>query len=165
MTARSASGDISVGEVSGEADLTTASGDVSCGTLNSGGRVKTASGQVAVKSARGYLAVQSASGDLKAGQLDGGCKFHTATGSQTVERLVSGEVTFETVSGDLCLGVARGTAVAVEVNTLSGELSSEIELDGDEFASPDGPGEAGYPLLNLRARSVSGDVRIMRAPR
>lgn len=164
LSARSASGDISAALVAGEADLTTASGDVRLGTLSSGGRVKTASGQVTVGTAHGYLSVQSASGDVSVGELVGGCKFRTATGSHTVDRLVGGEVSFETVSGDLSLGVARGTTVAVEVNTISGDLSSEIELDSSEVVGSDEEGELGSPRLNLRARSVSGDVRIKRAP-
>ena len=63
----------------------------------------------------------------------------------------------------MTIGVARGTAVMVDAESLSGNLSSEIDLCSDEAARPE-PNQEGGRRLDLRAHSVSGDVRIQRAP-
>lgn len=163
LTVRSGSGHVEVGSVSGETKVNTASGDVKCGRLGRSSRVKTASGDVTVEGAAGPLTVQTASGDVTAGELAGDCQFQSASGDQRVERLMAGRARFETVSGDLVVGIARSTAVAVDAETITGDLSSEIELGPD---GPGGlePGPADDRHVEVRARSVSGDVHIVRAP-
>jgi DUF4097 and DUF4098 domain-containing protein YvlB len=68
-----------------------------------------------------------------------------------------GNVAAHSVSGDVTIGVRRGSKVHLDCNTVSGDTSSELELTAD---APDGEG----PLLELRAKTVSGDIRITRAP-
>jgi hypothetical protein len=55
------------------------------------------------------------------------------------------------------IGVRRGSKVFLDCNTLSGDTSSELELTGD---APDGDG----PLVEIKAKTVSGDIQITRAP-
>jgi hypothetical protein len=50
--------------------------------------------------------------------------------------------------------------VAVDASTVSGSVSSEIDLAMEE---PDPTDPEGLPRLELRARTVSGDLRIERA--
>ncbi len=157
-----ASGDVSVETVEGNARIETASGDVHCGTLDGGGIVNTASGDIEVESAAAPLDLRTASGDVRAFDVLAGCQIRSASGDQRVERIVSGRAKLDTVSGDLVIGIARGTAVVVDAQTVTGDLSSEIDLD----AAGDTPG-AGVPdgpTLDLRVRTVSGDVRVERAP-
>ncbi len=136
--------------------------------------------------ARRHLSVRTASGRVSAGELDDGCELHTASGSQHVDRLAGGVAQLDTVSGDLLVAVARGALVDVDVQTTSGTLSSEIELDATEppvteppvteppvtgLESAPGPDCAGGPhwppsatsRIENPARTVSGDVRIQRA--
>jgi DUF4097 and DUF4098 domain-containing protein YvlB len=161
LDARSASGSVTVASVTGQADIATSSGSVHCGTLAGEASVKTASGSVAVQAARRRLTVQTASGDVLAGELGDGCNIQTVSGDQRVERLVAGRARFKTVSGDLTLRVARGSGVGVDAESVSGSLSSEIDLSSHEAAM--GPAEDGSPHVDLRARTVSGNVRIERA--
>jgi Putative adhesin len=162
LNMRSGSGDVTVRSVAGEARVTTASGDVSCGTLGGASHIKTASGDVGVESSHGFLSVQTASGDVNVGQVVSGCELQSASGDQTIERMVTGRARLQTASGDLSVAIARSTLVAVDAETVSGDLYSEIDLDLDEpsGAAP-GPPEQ---RVDLRARTVSGDVRIQRAP-
>jgi len=161
LNVRSQSGDVNVRRVTGEARITTASGDVDCGPFGGASRVKTASGDVSVQKCAGPLTVQTATGDATAGELHDGCQFQSASGDLRVDRLIAGRARLETVSGDLDIGVARSTLVAVDAETVSGDLSSEIELDEDE-PRPSGEGAQGM-RVDLRARTVSGDLRIRRA--
>ena len=162
LDARSASGNVEVKSVTGETKITTASGDVQCGRLEGDTVVKTASGDVAVEASLGHLSVQTASGDVTAGELTGGCRLQTASGDQHVERLVAGRARFDTVTGDLRVAIARSTAVAVDAETVSGDLVSEIELGNDEPAGSEWDG-AGDRRVELWARTVSGDLLIQRA--
>jgi DUF4097 and DUF4098 domain-containing protein YvlB len=160
VKARSASGDVAIGSVSGRADIQTASGDVRCATVEGRGEIKTASGDVQVEAAGGGLIVQTASGDVSTGDLAAGCQVKTASGDLRVGRLSGGRADLETVTGDIDVAVARGALVAVDASTVSGSVSSEIVLAMEE-PDPTDPGE--LPRLGLRARTVSGDLRIERA--
>jgi DUF4097 and DUF4098 domain-containing protein YvlB len=162
LVAQSASGDVMIASVTGGAEVTTASGSVRCGPLGKTVFVKTASGDVDVDSVHDRMTAQTASGDIVVGHLRDGCDLKTVSGDQRVRELVAGKAEFKTVSGDLTISVARGTTVAIDAESLSGSLSSEIDLSPD---GPDGEGrdQHGGPHAELRARTVSGDVRIRRA--
>ena len=56
------------------------------------------------------------------------------------------------------IGVRRGSKVFLDCNTVSGDTSSELEL------TTDAPGGTG-PLVEIRAKTVSGDIGSRRRPR
>jgi DUF4097 and DUF4098 domain-containing protein YvlB len=82
---------------------------------------------------------------------------NTVSGDQRHEAVMQGQVGAHSVSGDIEIGVRRGSKAWLDCNTVSGDTSSELELTGD---APDGDG----PLVEVRAKTVSGDIKIMRAP-
>jgi hypothetical protein len=136
----SASGDIRLRSVEGDLSVSTASGDVRVERIGGQGRIRTASGDVVVSDARGAIEVQSASGD------------------QRVEAVREGRVSLRSASGDLSVGVRQGSALWVDARSMSGDTTSEIDLDADASDVGDAP------LVELRAISMSGDVRVLRAP-
>jgi DUF4097 and DUF4098 domain-containing protein YvlB len=71
--------------------------------------------------------------------------------------VLRGKVAAHSVSGDVTIAVRRGSKVYLDCNTVSGDTSSELELTTD---APAGDG----PLVEIRAKTVSGDIRITRAP-
>jgi DUF4097 and DUF4098 domain-containing protein YvlB len=134
----SASGDVSV-EDTAEVSVRTASGDVELGRVSGSGTVR------------------SASGDVSVSELEGDLRIQTASGDQRVVSAAQGKVTLQAASGDLEIGIRRGSKVWVEASSMSGRTSSELEL-GD--APPDGDG----PLVELEAKTMSGDIEVRRAP-
>src|SRR5256885_1566725 len=66
-------------------------------------------------------------------------------------------VELQSASGDIKVGIRQGSNVWVDARAMSGDLSSELEL-GDDARGDDAP------LVELRATSMSGDVRVARAP-
>ena len=59
----------------------------------------------------------------------------------------------------MTVGVRRGSRLAVDARSLSGDTSSEIDLD--EFEEAGAADDA--PLVELRATAMSGDIHVARA--
>ena len=161
------------------ADVKTASGDVSLGDVLEDTRVKTASGDVHVDRAGGVLSVNSASGDLHVGSVSGPSNIqlvsgdvfirdagdsitsNTISGDQRIDAVDQGRMDLRAVSGDISVGIRRGSRVYVDANTVSGSTVSELDLtDVPTEQVPEGESS----LVELFAKTVSGDVRIERAP-
>ncbi|MGH3003696.1 MAG: DUF4097 family beta strand repeat-containing protein [Gaiellaceae bacterium] len=152
-----ASGDVDVQAVGGGLSVKSASGDVSARSVDGTTSVQTASGDVSIGTARGAITVSTASGDVTVDAADGDVTVNTVSGDQQHGAVLRGSVATHSVSGDLQIGVRRGSKVYLDCNTVSGDTSSELEL------TPDAPGGDG-PLVEIRAKTVSGDIRITRAP-
>ena len=69
------------------------------------------------------------------------------------EPITAGRGEINTVSGDISVAVPAGIGVYLDLSTLSGDARSDLEPAGSD-------GDAG---LSLVCRSVSGDVRVIRA--
>ena len=69
--------------------------------------------------------------------------------------VIAGTTQIDSASGDIWLGVAPGTTAWLEVQSLSGDVTSELQSAGapDEDA----------PTVSIQARTLSGDVAIRRA--
>jgi len=152
-----ASGDVALERIDGGLKVKTASGDVSARTVTGSVSVQTASGDIEVDIAQGPVNMQSASGDVVVGEAYDSLNVNTVSGDQRHEAVMQGQVGAHSVSGDIEIGVRRGSKAWLDCNTVSGDTSSELELTGD---APDGDG----PLVEVRAKTVSGDIKIMRAP-
>jgi Putative adhesin len=151
---RTFSGDIEWESVDGDGSLHSTSGDVRVESVTGGLEVKTVSGDSEIGTVGGDLKVDAVSGDVQVGGVDGSVSSKTVSGDQRLT-VAEGKVALVSVSGDLEARVRSGSRVFVDANAVSGEVSSELELSGTESA---GTG----PLVEIRARSVSGDIRINR---
>ena len=163
----------------GDVDVKTASGDLQLDTTKGATRIKTASGDVHIDEVASSLEVQSVSGDLHAGAVlgdiraqlvsgdvhvrdaGGSVSTNTVSGDQRFEAVRCGRVELKAISGDVMVGVRSGSRVYVDANTMSGATSSEFELS-DSPAPETLTDDA--PLVELFVKTVSGDVRLERAP-
>lgn len=155
VEAKSASADVTVDELEGDLRSESASGDVRAGTVAGAVEISTASGDLDVRHARGPARVRTVSGDVGVGASDATLEVQTVSGDLRAERIAGGPVTVNAVSGDVELAVAPGAAVFLDLRSLSGDMRSDLDPG-------DGPGE-GEQLLEIRGKTVSGDVRIRRA--
>jgi len=134
-----ASGDVEFEDVSGEAGVNAASGDVNLDRV-------------------GTAKVNSASGDVKIDEATEGADVNTASGDVAIGRVVSGDVRLNSASGDIDVGIAKGSRLWVDAQTLSGDTTSELDLEsGSTIETDEGP------LVELKARSMSGDISVKRA--
>lgn len=152
---KTASGDVAL-DVAAQLKVTTASGDVTVGEVAGKGSVKSASGDVAVRLAGGALALNLASGDVVVTEARGPLSVATVSGDQEIESVEAGAIKVQSVSGDVRVGVKPGLKVWIDATSVSGSMTSELAMGGESV----GVGEA---QVELRARTVSGDVRVVPA--
>ena len=156
LNVATASGDVEVDRVSGGVNVKSASSDFSAREVGPVS-LQTASGDVSIDVAHGPVNITSASGDVSVGEAYDSVSVNTVSGDQDHGAVMRGNVAAHSVSGDVSIGVRRGSRVYLDCNTVSGDTSSELELSTDV---PTGDG----PLVEIRAKTVSGDIKITRAP-
>jgi DUF4097 and DUF4098 domain-containing protein YvlB len=150
-----ASGDVQVEQATGEVTVNTASGDISVDRAGGQVRINGASGDVRVGHAGGDVTVHSASGDLDVGHAQGSVKASTASGDISVGTANRGTVHVNSASGDVSVGVPVGTAVWLDLSTVSGSTRSDLAMSD---AAP----ATGTAELTLQIRTLSGDIEVHR---
>jgi DUF4097 and DUF4098 domain-containing protein YvlB len=157
FVARSASGNFTVGAVGGDLKAQTASGDVRCSSVAGRTVFTTVSGDLEVGAAAKAVEVKATSGDVRLGEVAQGARVVNVSGNVRVLVLDEGSLHVRSVSGNVLVGVATGVDLHVDVETVSGEITSDIALGHEP-----GP-QHGDTRVDVRVRSVSGDVAIERA--
>ena len=154
-----ASTDVNVTGRLGDLDMKTTSGDLRVqGEVERNATIKSVSGDARLDRVGGDLKAQAVSGDFEIGWVGGSVETKSVSGDVHVDSLHQGNASFTSVSGDIAIGIAPGTFLDVDANSVSGDLSSEVPL-----GSVPGEGDGDGPTVVLRGRTVSGDVKVFRA--
>jgi DUF4097 and DUF4098 domain-containing protein YvlB len=150
--AHTASADVRcTGELS-SLDVHTASGDVSAERVGGVARTTTASGDVYIGEA-GEVDANSASGDVTIAQVSGPVRVSTASGDVRIDAASGSRTEAKSASGDINVAVTPGIGVYLDLSTLSGTASSELD-PADQTSGAD---------MTLSCRTLSGDVQVTRA--
>ena len=155
---KTASGDVQV-EQAQETRIKSASGDIRLEHVRADLEVNTASGDLHAGIVDGDLHAQLVSGDLRIGEARASVTANTVSGDQQFEAVQEGRVEVKAISGDVRVGIRSGSRFYIDANTVSGDTSSEFELGDAPAEEPD----PDAPLVEVFAKTVSGDVRIERA--
>lgn len=147
LTARGRLGAAQVKSVSGDVDVAEVEGDLD---------LKSVSGSASVSRVGGSATLNTVSGDLRVHELGGSAKGKTVSGDLELDSVRSGEVSVQSVSGDVKVGIVAGTGVWMDLKSLSGDTRSEL-------AAAEGPAEGEGSSVEIRAKTVSGDIRLVRA--
>jgi len=156
LNVATASGDLDIDRVSGGVNIKSASSDFSAREVRGGVNIQTASGDIDLSIAHGPVNVTSVSGDISIGEAYDNVNANSVSGDQDHGAVMQGIVAAHSVSGDVTIAVRRGSKAFLDCTTVSGDTTSELELTSD---APAGDG----PLVEIRAKTVSGDIRITRA--
>jgi Putative adhesin len=132
-------------------DIRTVSGDIDAEQVSGRAQVHTASGDVYVGQA-GTAEAQSTSGDVSIGRV-GDVTVRTASGDVGIDAATGRQVEVKSSSGDIGVRVPPGLGVYLDLSSVSGTVSSEL----DPAEESDGP------QLTLECRTISGDVQVSRA--
>jgi DUF4097 and DUF4098 domain-containing protein YvlB len=167
------SGDVRLERVDGDLGVSTGSGDVKVEFVAGALRAGTGSGSIDINEAADAIGLSTGSGDVRIGDAAGPTTVKVGSGDITIERIRdhsvatsgSGDVTVEsaegpsvqaeTARGDVRIGVPDGLPAYLDLKTVTGRIRCELE-----------PGEKpaeGDRALMLRARTVSGDISVVKA--
>jgi DUF4097 and DUF4098 domain-containing protein YvlB len=147
LTARGRLGPAVVKSVSADVELDQVEGDL---------ELKTVSGDAVVRRVAGSASVNTVSGDLNVRELGGSIQGKTISGDLELDSVATGKVAIQSVSGDVKIGVALGVGVWMDLKSVSGDTRSEL-------VPAEGPGGEETSTVEVRAKSVSGDIRLVRA--
>lgn len=152
-----ASGNVTLDTAYSQVFLSAASGNVRLGDAHGDDpvEVNSASGDMEIGTVNGPLSVGGASGDIRVTVARRDVTANSASGNITLDLVHAGAVTAQSSSGDIRVRVAAGIPTWLDLHSLSGDISTDQ-------ADDNGPGE-GEETLELRANTVSGNIRIKRA--
>jgi DUF4097 and DUF4098 domain-containing protein YvlB len=145
-------GHVTVDSVAGNADITTGSGRVQVGEVAGTAVVKNSNGETVIDAVAGDLRVRAANGDIRVERAGAGVDAKTSNGAIRLGEVVRGAVALGTAMGDLDIGIARGTAAWLEVNTGFGHVRNLME-------NATRPDEADQ-TVEVRGRTSFGDITI-----
>ena len=153
------SGDAAVAEVDGDAKLKSGSGDLSLERVGGELTAQTGSGDIAIGRSGGPAWLRSASGDVAVRDAAWELTVQTASGDVSVQAVSAGEVSIQSASGAVYVGVRKGRTLWVDAKSMSGETTSDFTVG----ESPGEPEEDEGPLVELRIQTMSGDIHVARA--
>jgi len=152
LLVESGSGDLGIRAVTGDTRVKSGSGDIRAERFDGDASISTGSGDVEIGVAAGGVQVKSGSGDMRVREARDGVGLSTASGDLVVDLLARGELHANNVSGDIRVGVPAGIPVWTDVSTVTGSVRSSLHGAGQP--------EEGQDFIELRAKTVSGDISL-----
>jgi DUF4097 and DUF4098 domain-containing protein YvlB len=150
----SASGDVTVSQVDGGAEITASNGAVNVRRIDGPATVKSSNGATWIGEVTGDLRFNGANGGVTVDRAHAGVAAKTANGSVRIGEVTRGAVTLETAAGSLDVGISTGTAAWLDLNTTAGRIRKELA----EAAGPDNADET----VEVRARTSVGNIIVRR---
>ena len=147
-------GDIRLERATGDAELTTATGNVSIGEIDGSVVVKNSNGDTRIGEVGGDLRVKAANGDIDVDHSHGSVKAKTANGHIRVAGIQRGSLVAETAAGHIEVGIAGGIAAWLDLHTSYGNVRNGLD-------ATESPGSADEHV-EVRARTGFGDITIRR---
>ena len=121
-------------------------------------QIKTVSGDIEVNQALASLQIGSVSGDVVISQNPATtCVVKTVSGDIATHTFSACDYKLKSISGDIKVHIAPDLAVEVDGNSVSGELNSEISLDGANDSST-----SNSKVVRITTSTISGDFNLVR---
>ena len=146
------SGDIGITRAGAELRIKSGSGDVSVEHVEGTSSVSTGSGDVQLGTTYAPTVVKTGSGDLEIGRAGDGVSMSTGSGDMRIRNATKGKLSAKGASGDVLIGIPAGVPVWTDLTTVSGDISSDLHGAGQP--------EPGADYIELRAKTVSGDIHL-----
>ncbi|ANY09813.1 DUF4097 family beta strand repeat-containing protein [Pseudonocardia sp. HH130630-07] len=151
---RTSTGEITIGSISGPANLTTGLGPIRVEKL-SGGVVRNSSGDCSIGELSGVVQVNVAKGDIVVRSVRGELTARTAAGTIRIEQLVEGTARLDTAVGDVEVGLPDGTAAELDAVTRLGSVRNLLTLSARRPEAT--------RVATVRARTSLGTITVRRS--
>ncbi|HEY7213506.1 MAG TPA: DUF4097 family beta strand repeat-containing protein [Thermoanaerobaculia bacterium] len=166
LAVRNAVGPVRGGDLEGNVEVDTGSGNVEIASHSGQLLIDTGSGDVVVGSAKGETSIDTGSGDVVVKRLIGNGTVDTGSGDVTIQRVSAGKLSIDTGSGDVI--VQEGVVGKVMADTGSGSVKV-LGVEVEELAAETGSGDVTVRTSLAKARRItaetgSGDVAIHGGP-
>jgi DUF4097 and DUF4098 domain-containing protein YvlB len=148
-------GGISVGVVSGRAEIHSSTGPVQLTEIDGPAVIRNANGEIWIGAVTGDLQLSASNGAISVDRADGNVTAKTANGSLRIGRVSRGMTSLTTSMGEIEIGIAAGTAALVDAQTKLGSVRNGL-------AATDRP-EPADETAEVHARTSFGDIVIRRA--
>ena len=148
-------GHLTVDGVAGDAEFSTGTGKVRVGDIEGTAVVKSSNGDIVLDAVAGDVRARTANGEISIDRAGAGVEAKTANGGIRLGEGVRGTVVLGTAAGNLEIGIAKGTAAYLDLNTGFGTVDSELE-------GAEAPTERGE-TVEVRGRTGFGDIWVRRA--
>ncbi|MDX3194431.1 DUF4097 family beta strand repeat-containing protein [Streptomyces sp. MN03-5084-2B] len=155
IEANTATGDVTVDQATGHAEVGTGSGELRIRRIDGTAVLKNSNGETRVGEVTGDLRVNTANGDILVDLAHAGVHAKTASGDIRVGEVVRDRVVLETAVGEIEVGIREGSAAWLELNSLVGSVHNTL-------APSDGPSGTAE-TVEVKAHSYTGDIVIRRA--
>jgi Putative adhesin len=133
---KNTAGEVSVDRADGDASATTASGSIRFGSIGGNADLRSISGSVRVDRVGGSARIHSVSGSLELGELSGSVDVETVSGRIEVAALGGGQARLRSISGRVRVAVRPGLRVWMDLSSLSGRTTSDLQPDTPHDAEP-----------------------------
>ncbi len=153
LAVETGSGDIDVERAGSDLRIKSGSGDVNVEQVDATASVSTGSGDVEIGTTKGPSVIKTGSGDLEIGRAHDGVSMSTGSGDMRIHTATKGKVSAKGASGDVQIGIPAGIPVWTDLTTVSGEIHSNLQGAGQP--------EPGSDYIELRAKTVSGDIQLI----
>lgn len=153
---RAPGGDVHVRSIAGPATVT-ASGELRLDRIDGDAVVKNLNGDSVLGTVAGHLRVNAANGDITVGVAGADVTASTANGNVRIGEVTRGVVSLKTAYGELEVGVPEGVAAYLDLHTAFGAMHNRLTTT-DTPASDD-------RTVEVRARSSYGDIIVRRPAR
>lgn len=150
-----ASGDVTIGQIAGRADIDGAAFTLRIGEVDGTVGLSNSGGQVWIGHASADLELGSASSDFDIDRADGSVTASTASGAVRIGRMTNGQARLTNASGNIEVGISEGTAASIDVNSERGAVHN--------YLSPRGEPDPSDAKVSVFARTRHGDITIQRA--
>lgn len=147
-------GDLTVGRAGGPVKVTTRTGSIWFDEIDGSAVIKNDHGECTIGSISGPLRLLGTSGEFTVDRASGGVWSKTAYGGVRIGELLGGSAVLASASGEIEVGVPRGTAVRMDLSTVGGVVYNGLT----EVDRPSGAEKT----IDVNAHTFDGDIVIRR---
>lgn len=148
-------GHVTADGIAGNAEIYTGSGEIQIGEVDGTAVVKNSNGGTTIDAVTGDVRVRAANGDIRVERAGASVDAKTSNGSIRLGEVARGSVVLGTAAGDLEIGIAKGTAAWLAVNTGFGLVRNLLE----DATRPEESDET----VEVRGSTSYGDITIQRS--